>query len=782
MTEKAVTPPATVKDKSKPEWKIIIDLLGDTDPVLLKRLSRKMMNYLFKRKVKKISEIMEQFHLRKTNRIKTGDLYGENQPAPRIDYQDLESITDQVFRIAEEELSPEEISQAIHRWLRYESTRFLSVIADRRDVPLGQLREALEKYILLPDKNKKMDRSEQRGIIVDITRRIFNDDLQYINTISKHVRIEDFSEVLDHTIGPINGNGKVGGKGSGLFRAQKILESYRDQHVVLRNLKIPRTWYISSDSILEFIHHNALEEMLAIKYSDTDEIRQEYELLEQVFKHSQLPSCVLSGLSLALDHLGSTPLIVRSSSLLEDSSGAAFAGKYKSLFVANIGTRKERLEAISDAILEVYASVFGPDPIEYRRERGLLDFNEEMGILIQEVVGNRIGKYYFPPLAGVAFSRNDYRWSPRIKKEDGMVRLVTGLGTRAVDRTGKDFPVLMSPGQPKLRVSVTQDEIFRYSQKHMDVINLEKGCLETVSVESVIRECGSKFPCLSYIVSIDEGDHIQLSPGSMFNIENKDTVVTFHNLLEKSPVPLLFKTMLSILESEIGMPVDIEFAYSSDIHTPYLLQCRPQSIGDGLVDISIPKNIPEEDILFTANRYIMSGLCHNIEYLVYVDGDEYDRISSRDKLLQIGHIIGQLNKKLPNKKFVLIGPGRWGSKGDIKMGVPVGYSDINNTAMLIEVAKSKQGYVPDLSFGTHFFQDLVEANIKYLPLYPDEPGVIFKEDIFSTSKNILRKLVSNSEEFEQVIKVVKISNEFPGASVCVMMDGDSDSALAYLKR
>ena len=131
---------------------------------------------------------------------------------------------------------------------------------------------------------------------------------------------------------------------------------------------------------------------------------------------------------------------------------------------------------------------------------------------------------------------------------------------------------------------------------------------------------------------------------------------------------------------------------------------------------------------------------------------------------------------------MLIGPGRWGSKGDIKMGVHVGYCDINNTAMLIEVAKSKQGYVPDLSFGTHFFQDLVEANIKYLPLYPDEPGVIFKEDIFTTSKNILRKLVSNSQEFEQVIKVVKISNEFPGASVCVIMDSDSDSALAYLKR
>ncbi|MCK4506654.1 MAG: hypothetical protein KAW14_13650, partial [Candidatus Aegiribacteria sp.] len=220
MSKQAVTPPVTEKDEYKHEWKIIVDLLGDTDPVLLKRLSRKMMNYLFKRKIKKISEIMEQFHLRKTDGIETDDLYGENQPAPRIDYQDLESITNQVFRVAEEELSSEEISQALQRWLRYESTRFLSVIADRRDVPLGQLREALEKYVLLPERNKKMDASEKRGIIVDLTRRIFTDDLNYINIVSKHVMISDFSEVLDHTIGPVNGNGKVGGKASGLFRAQ----------------------------------------------------------------------------------------------------------------------------------------------------------------------------------------------------------------------------------------------------------------------------------------------------------------------------------------------------------------------------------------------------------------------------------------------------------------------------------------------------------------------------------------------------------------------------------
>ncbi len=770
-----------ISPEGTPEWKIIIKLLRETDPELLSRLSRKMMNYLYRRKVNRISRIMEEYLPKHSNPVETGDMYGENQPAPRIDYEIIEGLTTQVFRLAEEVLSPEEITMALHRWMRYEKLRFLSMTAGRRDVPLGQLQEALSRYDNLPQRSKKMEAKDRESIIVDLTRRVFTDDLRFINTIRKHVSISDFGEVLSHTIGPNNSNGKMGGKAAGLFRARKILCSHKKSHTVLRNLKVPRTWYIASDAVLEFIRHNALEEMMAIKYAHPDEIRQEYQLLEQVFKHSVMPFSVKTGLEQALDYFGTTPLVVRSSSLLEDSTGAAFAGKYKSLFVANQGTKLERLDALVDAVLEIYASIFGPDPIEYRRERGLLDFNEEMGILIQEVVGTRIGKYYFPPFAGVAFSRNDYRWSPRIKAEDGIVRFVAGLGTRAVDRTGQDFPVLMSPGQPRLRINVSTDEMLRYAQKSMDVVNLERGMLETVSVDRMIKEYGSRIPCLPYLVStIDEGN-IHLSPGSMLNIQKKDTIITFHNMLEKSPVPLFFKTALGILEEEIGMPVDIEFAYGPDIHTPYLLQCRPQSVGAGAVDTTIPAGIEEDRILFTAGRYIMSGACHGIEYIVYVDGQGYDDVESRDELLEIGRIIGRLNQNLPVKKFVLIGPGRWGSKGDIKLGVHVGYSDINNTAMLIEVAREKKGHVPDLSFGTHFFQDLVEADIRYMPLYPDDEGVVFREDAFFSPKNRLAEILPNAEAFEGIIRVVKVSDLLQGATLSVILDSETDSGIAFLR-
>jgi pyruvate,water dikinase len=557
-----VTPSGT------PEWKIIINLLSETDPDLLSRLSRKMMNYLYRRKSSSISELMEEYLPRHANVVETGDLRGENQPAPRIDYKVLADITTQVFRVAEDVLTPDEITMSLLRWLRHEKIRFLSVAAGRRDVPLDNLREALNRYEMLPKRSQKMEPRDRESITVDLTRRIFTDDLNYINTIRNHVSISDFMDVIGHTIGPANGNGKVGGKAAGLFRAEKILDTHRKSHIVLRNLKVPKSWYITSDSVLEFISYNALEEMLAIKYARPEEIRQEYQLLEQVFKHSIMPYSVLTGLEHALDYFGTIPLVVRSSSLLEDSTGAAFAGKYKSLFVANQGTRQQRLDALTDAVLEIYASIFGPDPIEYRRERGLLDFNEEMGILIQEVIGTKVGKYFFPPFSGVAFSRNDYRWSPRIKQEDGIVRIVAGLGTRAVDRTGQDFPVMMSPGQPKLRINVSADELIRYSQKYMDVINLEKGCLETVSTDRMIKEYGAQIPCLAYMISLYDEGNVQLSPGSMLNIQNKETILTFHNLLERSPVPLFFKTVLNILEEEIGLPIDIEFAYGPDIHTP----------------------------------------------------------------------------------------------------------------------------------------------------------------------------------------------------------------------
>ena len=163
-----------------------------------------------------------------------------------------------------------------------------------------------------------------------------------------------------------------------------------------------------------------------------------------------------------------------------------------------------------DAIAEIYASVFGPDPIDYRAENDLLDYHEEMGIMIQQVVGTKVGHYYLPAFAGVAFSQNEFRWSPRITRKDGLIRLVPGLGTRAVDRISNDYPILIAPGQPQLKVNVTVDEVIKYSPKYLDVINLESGAFETVELED-IKQFGKEYPIIHQVVSRMKQDFLQLA-------------------------------------------------------------------------------------------------------------------------------------------------------------------------------------------------------------------------------------------------------------------------------
>jgi hypothetical protein len=248
---------------------------------------------------------------------------------------------------------------------------------------------------------------------------------------------------------------------------------------------------MASDAVLDFIAYNDLEDVLHQKYKSIDEVRRDYPNIIRLFKNSTFPPALVQGLAAVLDDFAGVPVIIRSSSLLEDRMGTAFSGKYKSLFVANQGTKQEKLAALLLAVAEVYASMFGPDPIQYRRERGVLEFDEQMGILIQEVVGRRVGDLFFPAYAGVAFSRNEFRWSPRITREDGLVRLVPGLGTRAVDRTGDDYPVLLVPAKPDLRANVAVDEVVRYAPRSMDVVNLATNSFETVAIDT----CKSNHLC-----------------------------------------------------------------------------------------------------------------------------------------------------------------------------------------------------------------------------------------------------------------------------------------------
>ena len=455
-----------------------------------------------------------------------------------------------------------------------------------------------------------------------------------------------------------------------------------------------------------------------------------------------------------------------------------FRENIKVSFLANQGSKSEKLEALTDAIAEVYASIFGPDPIEYRVERGLLDFHEEMGIMIQEVVGQKVGHYFFPAFAGVAFSNNEFRWSSRIKREDGLARIVPGLGTRAVDRVSNDYPILISPGIPNLRVNVTADETLRYSPQKIDVINLETCTFETIEIKTLLKEYGNEYPNIRQIVSVYEDGHIFAPSVLNMDFEKQNMLVTFEGLLSRTNFSKQLQTILKILQEKMNTPVDIEFA--SDGQNFYLLQCRPQSSTEGNVASSIPKDIPEERIVFSANRYISNGKIPDITHIVYVDPEQYSKLEKIENIMDVGRAVGRLNSLLPKRQFVMLGPGRWGSRGDIKLGVPVTYSDFNNTAALIEIARKKGNYVPELSFGTHFFQDLVESSIRYLPLYPDDEGIVFNEKFLLDSANYFSAMLPEFAHLADAIHVIDVPKTTDGKILRILMNADQNEAIGFL--
>src|SRR5690554_1982345 len=743
--------------------------------MMLLHLSRKMLSFLSARGVEEAKKVLWDFG----SGVKTSFENTEiNRPTAKFLINDYKSISYQAFEIASSYLSDNEIALRLTKWLQEEKACSLISTIDRPDTSVREIINAITRYRNIIGDSSMLYSPTEHWLIVALIRVFLSDKLEFINKTRQYFEIKDFYYIIDRLIYPRESHGKIGGKAAGLFTAHKILQKAGENNPELASIKVPKTWYITTDEIKEFLHYNDLEELNVQKYKELYEIRHDYPNVIQIMKNSRFPENISKNLAMVIDETRDTPLIVRSSSILEDQSGAAFSGKYKSLFLANQGNRQECLEALQDAIIEVYASMYNPDSIQYRAERGLLDFREEMGIMIQEVVGKRYGDYFLPLYAGVAFSNNDYLWSPRLERESGLVRMVMGLGSRAVDRVGGDFPVLFSPGQPDLKVNTVPEEIARYSPGQIDLINLKKNTFETLDLNSFLKKQGGSIKGIDKAVSRYNDDYIEETNAFNIDFEKDRLLLTFDGLINKTAFPKKINLILKTLKGSLDTEVDIEFA--SDGEDFYLLQCRPQIYLSENTPAAVPKNIDKRDIIFSAERHITNGEISDISYIVYVDPENYGALADYDQLLDVGRVVGKLNSLLPPRKFVLMGPGRWGSRGDIKMGVRVSYADISNTAVLIEIARKKSDYVPELSFGTHFFLDLVETGIKYLPLYPDEKGIIYNERFLKGSENILPRLLSEYSHLEDIIRVVNIPEISGGKTLSVSMNAELGEALGYL--
>ena len=757
-------------------WHTIVDLLLRTDQKLYARMARKLMNYMCWNEV---PDACEFFAGDDSVFRHAPSAAGENAPQRLIVHPDVLAMSERIFEIAEANLPERTVLGLLQKWLQEDKASFIFRTLINLDHSLADVAEAVRRFIdLNPPNGLEVSEATGKGMQVLLIRRIITNQLEYIAAAKKHVTVRDFYDLIDRMIIPAKSHGVIGGKAAGLFLASRILNAHVDTHPRLAEVGTPKTWYLPSDSLHYFMNYNDMEEMFEQKYKPIEEIRNEYPHIIQLFKNSRFPPDIVQGLSMALDDLGTEPIIVRSSSRLEDRFGAAFSGKYKSLFLANQGSKHERLLALLDAVAEVYSSLFGPDPLQYRVERGLLDVREEMGVIIQQVVGVRIGQYYLPTCAGIAFSSNEFRWSARIMREDGLLRLVPGLGTRAVDRIGDDYPVLIAPGQPELRVNTDPEEIVRYSPTKMDIIDLDSNSFTTVRIRDFLAEFGDEIPGIEQLVSVYNDGVLSRKSRLTLDPTADNVVVTFDGLFADTDFVATIKDMIDVLGSELETTVDIEFAY--DGSKIWLLQCRPQSRSSETAPAPIPKNVPESDVIFTANRHISNGSVPEITHIVYIDARRYRELSSADAMRRVAQLVGRLNKILPKRRFILMGPGRWGSRGEVGMGVGVTYSDISNTSALIEVAMRSGEYLPDVSFGTHFFQDLVEASIRYVPLYPDDADVTFNERFLTRTRNELAELLPEYADLEDVVRVIDVPKAGNGRILRVLLNAELDEGLAML--
>lgn len=613
----------------------------------------------------------------------------------------------------------------------------------------------------------------------ELCHMIIGQHPQFSAMADRYFTVDDLLEIRDRMVG----SGRIGGKAAGMLLARKILSSNEQAGEVDFNqvLEEHDSFYVGSDVFFTFLVENDLFKLRMQLTSDSALTHEEFAEVEERFLEGVFPASIMEQFRVMLDYFGQAPIIARSSSLLEDGFGNAFAGKYRSEYCANQGDPEERMESFLRALKLVYASALNPYALSYRRKRGLGDSDEQMAILIQRVSGTPYRQYFFPSLAGVAFSRNLYAWSNRIDPEQGIIRLVFGLGTRAVDRVEGDYPRMIAVSNPELRPEMG-DKIIKYSQKNVDLLDLELNELVTMAFFKILQ--GTDYPNLYLLVSESQGDYLSDPVGSVVDRPPRDLTLTFNNLIRKTDFVRLMGTMLSEVERGYGRPVDIEFTASINPNGALrinLLQCRPLLFPGSTGPVSMPRDLPADRVLFQSNMMINGGVIPDVRYILYIDPRTYNADGDMEIKRSVGRVVGQLNElaRVKEGKVIMMGPGRWGSS-NIDLGVNVGYGDIDNASVLVEIAREEAGQVPEVSYGTHFFHDLVEARIIFLPLYPDDSRSHFNADFFDRAGNVLVELMPEAERFSGLVRMIDVEAATGGLRAQVFADSRAQRAICFL--
>jgi GTPase SAR1 family protein len=595
---------------------------------------------------------------------------------------------------------------------------------------------------------------ERQGMIDELCRIMIGRGNRMLFLARKIFTLEDLLNIKSQVIG----TGFVGGKTVGMLLARKILEldaglpwqNYLEQH---------DSFYVGCDIFYTYVVQNGLWKLRMEQKSKEGYFEAAIPLKERMLSGT-FPDEIKEQFQQLIEYFGQSPIIIRSSSLLEDSFGNAFAGKYDSIFSVNQGAPEQRYTYFVESVRKIFASTMNEDALTYRLQRGLDQQDEQMALLVQRVSGSYRKHYFFPDLAGVGISYNNFVWKEGMDPKAGMLRLVAGLGTRAVNRVENDYPRTVALDNPQYRPHASLDEERRFSQHNLDVLNIDSNALETISL----------------LEKAHEGLNIKLD---LFGIRDQETtqrmrelghhdrealILTFDNLLSRSSLTGVMHHMLKKIEEIYDYPVETEFTVNFTEDNAYkinLLQCRPVQTKGQAQRVIIPADIEQDNVFISIEGHFMGGsVVQDITRVIFVDPLAYSELTLSDQY-NIARLIGKLNKLIKNRDetpTMLLGPGRWGTTTP-SLGVPVRFSEINNVSFLGEIAYTDGNFMPELSFGTHFFQDLVETSIFYLAIFPDNPEVVFRRNILDRFENVLETLVPGNSKYQNIVKVSEIGKQ-----------------------
>ncbi len=557
----------------------------------------------------------------------------------------------------------------------------------------------------------------------------------------RYLSLEDLLSAASREIG----TGFIGGKSVGMLVARGILGKDPQGRFAGR-IEEHDSYFLGSDLFYTYVVANGMWR-LWMEQKTPEGYFPAGARLHEALAQGRFPPSIREQFVRMLEYFGQSPVIVRSSSLLEDNFGNAFAGKYESIFCAGQGTPEDRYRRFEDAVRAVYASAMSPEALTYRRNRGLSELDEQMAVLVQRVSGDHHGDMFFPHAGGVGNSSNLYVWERDIDSDAGMLRLVFGLGTRAVDRTHEDYARIVTLDDPLRRRGVAQGEERRYSQRFVDVLSLSENELVTVPLTRILGgvrgaprgDIGADWDlfCSPDESALRRYRELGRQPAST------PVICDLQGLLARTDFGAVMRDALAVLSSAYDYPVDIEFTVNIRRDGEYrfnLVQCRPlQTRGLGKA-VTMPGDADPAGSLFTSRGNFMGGNVRlPIEYAVLVKPREYLALGHQERY-SVARLLGEVTRAAGDRNVMLLGPGRWGTSTPA-LGVPVAFPDVAGAAALVEFTYPDGDFRPELSYGSHFFQDIVESGTFYAALFDEQPGVVFNPGQITGRPNAVRELV-----------------------------------------